>query len=518
MKQQFNIYELKVSLACDRYIYRIVKICDTNTLDDLSDLILASFNFDDEHLYLFKIEDNDECYYMIPDAGEKSTDIPIDQLQLNVKQKLTYLYDFGDEWIFKILVRKVEDTNTYKEPIVVESMGTVEQYTEYDNDYDDEIELKIIDNLKVLDVLNELDDDFIIEEYQSLFNDQRSVTGKNPSRMRSEIAEEILEYPEHLMLFLPNQQLDYLDAIIHVENIFQRQDKCGLMKLNSYGFCQIIEDEDSFIIGIPSQIIHVYKFHMTIPKNIKIIEKNAELQKIAEYLISKYGVIELDNLYKILCFIINRNIEYTDFMFLINSRLHYFGDFHIFQEVDQIQYISLLQEDDAMYVLQQRNTLDEYRNLTYPIFTLHHCREAIKNNYYMEYEAYKEWWSYLQFDVMLDDEICNTLLAITTYAALIQFEDEEKLLKECRELFHQGGCNFTRKAQRLIKALADGLPAAVEKGRTFAEYNMSGLIREGMYNSIEDAEEEKQSEKVKKKEKETIVKTEDKSYEQLSLF
>jgi hypothetical protein len=136
----------------------------------------------------------------------------------------------------------------------------------------------------------------------------------------------------------------------------------------------------------------------------------------------------------------------------------------------------------------------------------------------MEYEAYKEWWSYLNFDVMLEPEICNALLAVTTYAALIQREDMDKLIKECRELFHQGGFHFTRKAERMIKALSEGLPAAVEKGRTYDEFDKSGMIREGMYNSLGDAKAERKGKLAEKKNKEETINGRKEAYEQLTLF
>jgi hypothetical protein len=94
----------------------------------------------------------------------------------------------------------------------------------------------------------------------------------------------------------------------------------------------------------------------------------------------------------------------------------------------------------------------------------------------------------------------------------------DKHIKECRELFHQGGCNFTRKAERMIKALSDGLPSAVEKGRTYDEFGNSGMIREGMYNSIEDAKAERKGKFAEKMEKEKTVKGGKEAYEQLTLF
>ena len=140
MKKQINVYELKVSIPEDRNIYRILKICGKDTLNDLSDLILWSLDFDDEHLYYFKTRNDNTYYYGYPDYGEKSADIEIDHLHLGPKQKLSYLYDFGDEWRFTITVRKVEPLDTYIKPFIVESKGIVEQYPDFDDDDDDEYE------------------------------------------------------------------------------------------------------------------------------------------------------------------------------------------------------------------------------------------------------------------------------------------------------------------------------------------------------------------------------------------
>jgi len=143
MEKQINVYELKVSLSGDRNIYRILKICGSGTLDELSNLILWSLNFDGEHLYYFKTRNDNTYYYGDPDGGEKSANIKIDRLLLEPKQKLSYLYDFGDEWLFTIAVRKIELTETYVKPYIVESKGTVEQYPDFDDEdefEDDEYE------------------------------------------------------------------------------------------------------------------------------------------------------------------------------------------------------------------------------------------------------------------------------------------------------------------------------------------------------------------------------------------
>lgn len=523
MEKDFNTYQLKITLGLDKNTYRVIKICGTDTLDDLSNAILSSIDFTDDHLYLFNMDNvkySENCYNRMPEYDENSTDIPIDDLSLVGKQKFLYLYDFGDEWVFKILVQKIEKEEKYKKPVVMEAVGEIEQYPDYDEEYEAEVSLQLIGDLKIIDILNHIGEEYLQEEYLSLFDYQRTIQGKHPDEMRNEIMEEILSHPERLVLFLPNKQLEYLDAFVHNENIFSVRDRCELMKLYSFGFCRINEYDDGFTIEIPKQVTDVYRPYMTDTKNKKTADQNMELQKIAEYLLSKYGVIELDNLFEILCFITNRKIEYEDFKYFAYSRLHYLGNFIIFEGEDSIQYLSLFKKEDALKILEQRNSSDEYKKLSYPVFTLQHCREAINQNYYLEYPAYKEWWEYVNFDITCDIDSCNRLMEITAFAALTQVEEDAKLMKECREIFHRNGFNFTRKAQRLIRALWDGMPAAVEKGRTFDEYGRTGMIREGMYNSMEEAELDRTLKGETKKEKgEEIAKKDEKAvYDQLSLF
>lgn len=80
MEKRFRIYELKIMFEWDKRIYRVIRICGTDTLDDLSDIILSSYDFDDDHLYLFNMDNvkyGRNCYKRMPEYGEGSTDILI---------------------------------------------------------------------------------------------------------------------------------------------------------------------------------------------------------------------------------------------------------------------------------------------------------------------------------------------------------------------------------------------------------------------------------------------------------
>ncbi len=135
-----NIYQLKVISGIDEEIYRIIKICGNNSLDDLSDAILDSFNFDHDHMYLFNMDMEPyggNSYEISSSNGEKSTKALIDNVIEEDDQIFLYLYDFGDEWIFIIIVEKIEENECLK-PKTIESKGKLSQYGDLDDDLDDD--------------------------------------------------------------------------------------------------------------------------------------------------------------------------------------------------------------------------------------------------------------------------------------------------------------------------------------------------------------------------------------------
>jgi len=130
--QEFKIYQFKVSYDVDRNIFRRIKIRNDNTLEDFADKILRSFKFDDDHLYLFNMDNNyyngKNTYKRDPFSFEKSVDIPLSKLDLKVNQNFQFWYDFGDDWFFQITLEKILDGKTFKVPMVVESNGKLYQY------------------------------------------------------------------------------------------------------------------------------------------------------------------------------------------------------------------------------------------------------------------------------------------------------------------------------------------------------------------------------------------------------
>ena len=64
------------------------------------------------------------------DEGPYADKIKLGNLNLEIKQKFLYLYDFGDEWTFSIQVEKILETDVpVLKPIIFETRGEApEQY------------------------------------------------------------------------------------------------------------------------------------------------------------------------------------------------------------------------------------------------------------------------------------------------------------------------------------------------------------------------------------------------------
>ena len=80
-------------------------ICGDESLDRLCGIILEAFDFIDEHLYEFCMDNrmySEDAYQSAPEGDEPSTRIILDNIGLYKGQKFTLHYDFGDDWMFTI--------------------------------------------------------------------------------------------------------------------------------------------------------------------------------------------------------------------------------------------------------------------------------------------------------------------------------------------------------------------------------------------------------------------------------
>ena len=129
-----NQYTMKIYPAGrGRDVYRNIEICGNSTLNQLCQIIQESFDFIDEHLYEFCMDNriySEYAYQSDPEGDEPSADITLDEVGLH--------YDFGDDWMFTITVSKISEVQGDFKPRIVKAKGSIQQYPDWDEDEFDE--------------------------------------------------------------------------------------------------------------------------------------------------------------------------------------------------------------------------------------------------------------------------------------------------------------------------------------------------------------------------------------------
>jgi len=133
-------------------LWRDIVVGADQSLDELQATINATVGLEQGHLWFVgRDEDywNSDVKYQCPkefkdsqsgpamgfgeethDAGEATVGDVVDRLALDERDRLCYLYDYGDEWRFyAILEEIIDDDPAGRRPEVVESKGgTVDQH------------------------------------------------------------------------------------------------------------------------------------------------------------------------------------------------------------------------------------------------------------------------------------------------------------------------------------------------------------------------------------------------------
>ena len=124
-----EIYTLKITFAYGNKEYpwwRTIEVREDFTMHKLHNYIQKIIEFDNDHLYEFFAGKNPRNrIYEIPKRTKLNELFPMDGLNLY------YLFDFGDNWLFKITKLKKTKilTNDSVVPLLVKSIGeNPEQY------------------------------------------------------------------------------------------------------------------------------------------------------------------------------------------------------------------------------------------------------------------------------------------------------------------------------------------------------------------------------------------------------
>jgi hypothetical protein len=99
---------LRVTLTrIEPAIWRRVVIPEALTLEQLHRVIQCAFSWLDYHLYEFRVGDRRFQRPEDESEGESAEQTPLTALGLEAGARLTYVYDFGDDWEHEIVVEEV---------------------------------------------------------------------------------------------------------------------------------------------------------------------------------------------------------------------------------------------------------------------------------------------------------------------------------------------------------------------------------------------------------------------------
>lgn len=105
-----SIYQIKISLRGARPpIWRRLLIASTDNLEDLHIALQIVMGWANTHLHEFV---KDRTRYGMPDKDfpsdvQNEVDYRLDQLIKKEKDKLSYIYDYGDGWEHEIVLEKI---------------------------------------------------------------------------------------------------------------------------------------------------------------------------------------------------------------------------------------------------------------------------------------------------------------------------------------------------------------------------------------------------------------------------
>lgn len=135
-----------ISVSAGVGCYRHIQISSSATLHQLHRAIINAFDFDDDHMYAFFMDNhywshsNVYLREKMDPADRLAKNCKLEKLHLSKGDQFKYIFDFGDEWRFQCKVLRELDVQT-DIPGVIRSVGEApEQYPEWDEDEDWDVE------------------------------------------------------------------------------------------------------------------------------------------------------------------------------------------------------------------------------------------------------------------------------------------------------------------------------------------------------------------------------------------
>jgi hypothetical protein len=136
-----GLHVFKVSLG---RVWRRIAISGEAPLEAFSEAILDAFDFDKDHLHLFRYRNRfgvfEEVKHPYTEESPSTAEVKVGELPLRPGSMLEYLFDFGDNWLFEVRLEKLEPVNPkIRKPAVIDGRGQAPpQYPNFDDEEWDE--------------------------------------------------------------------------------------------------------------------------------------------------------------------------------------------------------------------------------------------------------------------------------------------------------------------------------------------------------------------------------------------
>ena len=489
------VFELRINPKYYKEIYRIIKIDGSATLDDLSHSILSAFNFDDDHLYMFSMNrkryDSEGYYHPQADGGKNAAKAKLSKLNLNVRNKFMFLYDFGDEWMFEITVKKIKESNIRTMTCVVESQGEISQYPDWDEIYDHEDESNYEDYTYDGDDFEECESEEPLVFNESEHSMIKLLSRNNPSDLVSMMKVLGIEPPDR------KRGVSYAYAeeitknlILHKEKILDLISPCAAMMLvriiekdkdtilsnseqldkieilKSCGLLEIHDDYDCLTISVVKEAQLFVEFLKT--KDVyDELNQNYKLDISASAMMDLYGVIEVNYLHKLLCEFIDNDIDSEILEAKLLKQKSLWREINIFvDEGDTTSMASTFNKEETGYVLERRK---KYNISEYKKFENEEIDYLICGGMSLLIPSYGKLAEHVLMEKFMHLEIFALLCAELSKACMLGMNKEE-IFAICDIIFSKGCVKFTKKIKNMVLEIIDQHPNAIFKGYSFCEY------------------------------------------------
>ncbi|MFA6941484.1 MAG: hypothetical protein WCQ54_11005 [Clostridiaceae bacterium] len=491
----FTTYILKVNPQLDIDIYRILQIDGNATLDDLSNAIISAFQFDNDHLYLFSLNrkpyDEEGYYHPSADGGKNAAKAKLNSLGLKVRGKFLFLYDFGDDWMFDITVKKVQQSEVRTITFVTEENGELKQYPDWEDesfeeDGDNENyeeDYGIHDGLTIQESNHTMMELLSRRDKSDLGMLMKALNIKMLNRKKGlsyayakEIVMELTTHKEKMLTLLTPAAVKMLLRIAEEdrESVLSNMERLhSIIILQFCGLLEMDKDFDHFKISITKEAKEFAAF-IKCNNYIKELEINYQLDISVTAMMNIYGVIDTSQLLLLLCNYLNINVDLETLRRNVLNQKAMWNEMQMFtMNNGNLAISSIFHEQETDYIITNR---EKYKVNRYKELDKEEILAVTSGDQMMLVPSLHCLSVHLLADKKMDPEEYFMLSANISKVCLLGME-KNSILEMCEEVLEENHIKFTKKIRKIVSDIADQYPCALLKGYSFDEYNKAGGLK-----------------------------------------